>query len=65
MSIDIQKLYKIVDEHNVLTDIDVLNDRYCKPIIDGTSNTPIVAILPKNTWQSLGFRATGTSRELA
>ncbi|MFX0135249.1 MAG: FAD-dependent oxidoreductase, partial [Candidatus Hodarchaeota archaeon] len=51
MSIDIQNLYKIVDKINVLTDKDILNDTYCKPILDGTGKTPIVAILPKNTKQ--------------
>ena len=51
MSIDIQKLYEVIDKSDVITDIDVLNDTYCKPILDGTSKTPIVAILPKNTEQ--------------
>ena len=51
MSIDIQKLYEIIDRSSVITDKDLLNDTYCKPILDGTSKTPIVAILPKNTEQ--------------
>ena len=49
MSIDLKKIYEIIDKSSVLTDVNVLNDIYCKPILDGTSNTPIAAILPKNT----------------
>lgn len=51
MSIDPKKIDEIVDESGVVTDTGILNDTYCKPILDGTSNTPILAILPKKTEQ--------------
>ena len=51
MSIDMKKIYEILENGEVLTDIDSLKDKYCKPIIDGTSTVPIAAVLPRNSEQ--------------
>ena len=48
MSIDFEKIYEIIDKNYVETNPERLNDLYCKPILDGTSITPLCSISPKN-----------------
>lgn len=48
MSIEIDKIYKILDEKNVISDKDTLFKRYCDPIAGEVSKIPLYALLPEN-----------------
>jgi hypothetical protein len=51
MSINFEKLFEIIDKEKVITDSNLLRELYCKPILEKTSDTPIVSILPENSEQ--------------
>ncbi len=51
MSINFEKLYEIINKEKVITDSDLLRELYCKPILEKTSDTPIISILPENSDQ--------------
>ena len=51
MSINYEKLFEIIDKEKVITDSNLLRELYCKPILEKTSDIPILSILPENSEQ--------------